>query len=211
MANVKHQIGWTFAAALAGVILAGGFQAAPPKFGVVDISAVIERSNLGKKNQEDFAALKKRREDLLKFIDDNRVLTNEQAQRLRDLTVKSTLSAEEAAEMDRIKADVVASGKRAVELSSKPNITPEERTLMQEYADRSANMERVAQLYLREFTDEMQRWADKAKADSLEKARQAVQGVAKGQGYTVVFEIGVAPYGANDLTEPALQAMNAAP
>jgi hypothetical protein len=70
-------------------------------------------------------------------------------------------------------------------------------------------MERVAQLYLREFTQEMQGWADKAKGDSLERARGAVQDVAKAQAFTVVFEIGIAPYGANDVTDAALQAMNA--
>ncbi len=209
MAGKLHQIGWTFAAAIAGILLAGGFQATPAKFGVVDISKVIEQSEYGKTNQGKFAELKKRREGLLEFIDQNRVLTNEQAQRLHDLTIKEKLSPEETAEFDRIKADIVASSKRSVELGSKPNITPEERTLMQEYADRAANMERVAQLYLREFTQEMQGWADKAKLDSLDKARAAIQDVAKAQAFTVVFEIGIAPYGANDLTDAALQAMNA--
>jgi len=203
------QIGWTLAAAIAGAMMASGFQGSAQKLGVVDISKVVESSELGKANQTAFSDLKKRREGLLEFIDQTRVLTNEQAQRLHDLVVKETISDTEKAEMDRIKAEATASNKKSVELSGKPNLTPEERQLLQEYADRAANMERVGNLYLTEFTRDLQAWADKTKVSSLEKARVAVQEIAKQGGYTVVFEVGVAPYGANDLTDASLQAMNA--
>ena len=45
--------------------------------------------------------------------------------------------------------------------------------------------------------------------ESLDRARAALHEVAKAQAFTVVFEISVAPYGANDLTQPTLTAMNA--
>ena len=70
-------------------------------------------------------------------------------------------------------------------------------------------MELLARRWFTDFTNEMQGWADKQKASSIEKARGAIQTVAKAQGYTVVFEVGIAPYGANDITQPSLQAMNA--
>jgi Skp family chaperone for outer membrane proteins len=203
------QIGWTLAAAIAGGLLSSGFQGTTQKYGVVDISKVVESSDLGKANQATFADLKKRREGLLEFIDQVRVLTNEQAQRLHDLAVKEVLSDTDKAETERIKAEATASNKKSVELSGKPNLTPEERQLLQEYADRAANMERVGNLYLTEFTRDLQSWADKTKLSSLERARAAIQDVAKQGGFTVVFEVGVAPYGANDLTDASLQAMNA--
>lgn len=88
-------------------------------------------------------------------------------------------------------------------------MTPEERTLMEDYARRSQVMEQVAQRWYREFSTDMQSWADKQKLASVERAKAAIQEVAKAQGYTLVLESGVAPYGANDITDAALKAMNA--
>ncbi|MCC7230260.1 MAG: OmpH family outer membrane protein [Fimbriimonadaceae bacterium] len=205
------KLGWIAAIALVTVWVGSGFQEGANKIAVVDIAKVVEQSNHGKANQDAFAKMKKAREDLLQFIDDNRVLTNEQAQDLRNLWLKDNATAEEKSKVDRIKADVVASNKKWTELGQKPNLTPEDRTLLDEYAKRGQNMEVVARKWYGDFTNEMQAWADKQKVTSIEKARTAIQTVAKQQGFTIVFEIGIAPYGANDLTAPALQAMNASP
>jgi Skp family chaperone for outer membrane proteins len=210
MVNIlKNSLGYWIAALLLGVLLGAGFQDASSKIGVVDISDVVEKSEFGKKNQLDFDAMKTAREGVLEFIDSYRVLTNEQALRLRELSLKANVSAAEKAELETLKATVIASDKKSKELSTKPNLTPEERTLMQDYAQRSQTMEQVAQRWFREFTNEMQQWADRQKANSLDRARAAINEVAKAGGYTVVLESGVAPYGANDLTEAALKAMNA--
>ncbi|MBC8065568.1 MAG: hypothetical protein H7Y17_12105 [Chlorobia bacterium] len=205
------QIGWVAAASLAGVWLASGFQDTSTKLAVVDIAQVVEKSTHGKTNQDIFAKMKKNREDLLQFIDDNRVLTQEQAIQLRTLWSKDNPTTDEKNQMERIKADVIASNKKWTELSGKPTLTAEDRTLLDEYAKRGQNMELIARKWYGDFTNEMQGWADKQKVASIEKARTAIQTVAKAQGYTIVFEVGIAPYGANDLTQPALQAMNAAP
>lgn len=202
------QLGWVIAAAFIAISFAGGFQAPTEKLGVVNISKVVEQSDYGKANQEVFSKMKTSRESFLEFIDTYRVLTAEQAQRLHDLTLKPSLSKEEQAEVERIKAEVVASSKRSAEIATKTNITPEERTLVEEYARRSQAMNDQATRWLREFTTEMQTWLDKEKLDSIEKARASIQQVAKEQGYSVVFEVGVAPYGANDLSEATLKAMN---
>lgn len=210
MRNVAFlQLGWVIACAFIGIAIAGGFHAADDKIGVVDISKVVEQSDFGKANQEVFNKMKTSRESLLEFIDTYRVLTNDQAQRLRDLALKPTLTKEEEAEQDRIKAEIVATSKRSTELATKTTLTAEERTLVEDYARRSQTMNDVATRWFREFTSDMQTWADKQKMDSIEKARGAIQQVAKDQGYTVVFEVGVAPYGANDLSQATLQAMNA--
>jgi Skp family chaperone for outer membrane proteins len=205
------QIGWVAAAALIGIAVASGFQDTSVKIAVVDIAQVVEKSTLGKANQDSFAKMKKNREEVLQFIDDNRVLTNEQAQELRTLWLKDAPTADEKNRLERIKADVVASAKKWTELGGKATLTAEDRSLLDEFAKRGQNMELVARRWYTDFTNEMQSWADKQKASSLDKARTAIQSVAKAQGYTIVFEVGIAPYGANDLTQPSLQAMNATP
>lgn len=203
------QLGWVLAAALTGVMFSSGFDGPADKTGVVDIAKVVEQSNYGKGNQEAFQRMKQAREGLLEFIDQNRVLTTDQAQRLRDLSVKENATDAEKAEIERIKADVVAAAKRSQELAGKATLTAEERTLIDDYSRRSQTMNNVAQRWFQEFSSEVQQWADKRKSDSVQKARTAIQEVAKAQGYTLVFEVGIAPFGANDLTDAALQAMNA--
>jgi Skp family chaperone for outer membrane proteins len=208
MNNKSGIMGWIVAAVLGGVMLGTGFQSADIKMGVVDIASVVERSQLGKKNQSDFAAMKAAREGVLEFIDDHRVLTNEQAIKFRDLSIKMNRNAGENAELEKLKADIIASDKNAKALSVKQNLTAEERGLMQEYSNRAQSMEQLAQRWYREFTSEMQTWADKQKADSLDKARKAIQLVGKQQGYTIILESGVAPYCANDISDAALKALD---
>jgi Skp family chaperone for outer membrane proteins len=205
------QLGWVFAAALLAVVVGGGFQASSVKIGVVDITKVIEDSGYGKETQAAFRQMQKTREELLEFIDTNRVLTTEQSQRLRDLTIKPNPTAEEKAEMDRIKAEVVAANRKWAELSTKSTpLTPEERTLLEEYSRRSQSMGEFADRLLKQFTNEIQGWASDQKVKSLERARTAVQTVAKAEGYTVILEVGIAPYGASDVTEAARKAMDSA-
>lgn len=207
--TVREKIAYLVAAAAFGIVFAGGFQGSDIKIGVVDISDVVEESEFGKKNQADFNEMKAAREGVLEFIDTYRVLTNEQALKLRELSLKANASASEKAELETLKANVIASDKKSKELGQKATLTPEDRTLVQDFAQRSQTMEQVAQRWFREFTNEMQGWADKQKAYSIERARTSIQEVAKQGGYTIVFESGVAPYGANDITQAALKAMNA--
>jgi Skp family chaperone for outer membrane proteins len=210
MRNTRFlQLGWFLFVATFGVFVATGFQDNATKIGVVDISKVVEGSDFGKQNQDSFNQMKKAREDLLEFIDTYRVLTPEQATKIRDLSLKPNPSKEDSATLESTKAEVIASNKKWQELNTKTNLSAEDRTLIEDYAKRSQTMNEVAQRWFREFTNDMQSWADKQKMASIDKARTAINEVAKTQGYSVVFEVGVAPYGANDITDATLAAMNA--
>lgn len=201
--------GWGVALLLAGIGLGSGFQAPNPKTGTVDLARLVDESDFGKANRDLRQRMSSARELLLEFIDTNRVLTTEQAQKLRDLTVKLNPTDAEKAEMERIKAEVIAQNKRWGELATKSALTPEERGLLQEYSRRSAEMEDYGRRLLREFTGDVDALVQKQKIDSVAKARKAIAVVGKAEGYSMVFEIGVAPYGANDVTDAALAAMNA--
>jgi len=203
------QLGWVLLASVVGVGLAGGFQASEIKIGTVDIVRMLDQSDYGKEGQAVFKKMKASRESVLEFIDTYRVLTTDQAQRIRELSLKENPTKEETAELDRVKADVQAANKRSVELATKANMTPEERTLVEEYARRSQTMNDIALRWFREFSNQMSDYADSRKLGGLQKARVAIREVSKAQGYTVVFDESTAPYGANDLTDATLAAMNA--
>lgn len=203
------QFGWVLVAAIAGAALAGGFQANEIKVGTVDIVQMMDQSDYGKEGQATFKKMKDAREGVLEFIDQQRVLTTDQAQRIRELSLKDNPTNEEAAELDRVKADVKAANKRSVELATKPNMTPEERTLIEEYARRSQAMSELARRWYQEFINQMNAFADQRKLAGLQKAKVAIKQVAKAQGFTFVLDASTAPYGANDITDACLAAMNA--
>jgi Skp family chaperone for outer membrane proteins len=197
------------AAGLLGVMLGSGFQSPTLKLGVVDLNSVIDKSEDGKTSQKQFQSMKKSREGILEFIDQYRILTPEQAIRFRDLSLKTEPTKPEEAELERIKAEVIAASKKSQELAIKPNLTPEERTLVEEYSRRSMNMNDLSSRWLREFTDEVQKYVADKKEENYVKARAAVNEVATKETYTMIFEGTVALFGANDITEQTLVAMNA--
>lgn len=201
--------GWVVAAGLLGIMLGSGFQAPTLKLGAVNVNIVIDKSEEGKSTQKQFQQMKLAREGVLQFMDDYRVLTTEQAIRLRELSIKLERTKQEEAESERIKSEVIAASKKSKELAIKANLTPEDRTLVEEYSRRSTTINDLANRWLREFTDEVQTFIAAKKEENLEKAKAAINEVAAKEGYTMVIESSVAVYGANDLTDQSLAAMNA--
>ncbi len=206
-----YQSGSALALLLLGILVAGGFQAPAEKNGVVDISAVIDGSGFGKGVRDSLEKMRAAREDVLGFIDANRVLTLEQATRLRDLTLKMDRNAAESAELETLKATVVATNKKWNELATKPSLSPEEVTLQREFADRAQKMGDLGNKWVRDFTNDIDAWLEKQKSESNARAREAITATAKAQGFTMIYDKSFAPYGANDLTDASLAAMNAKP
>jgi Skp family chaperone for outer membrane proteins len=190
-------------------MLGSGFQTPSLKLGVVDLNAVIDKSDAGKSGKKSFEEMKAAREGLLEFIDQYRILTIEQANRLRELMLLKEKTKPEEAELERLKADIIATSKRSAELATKPNYTPEERTLVEEYSRRSQTMNETSTRWLREFSDEVQNWVASSREQNYQKAKAAAAEVAAKDGYTMVIEGSVAVFGANDITDLSLAAMNA--
>jgi Skp family chaperone for outer membrane proteins len=204
------QLGWIIAVAMACVLATVGFQTGTEKFGVVNLSKVIDQSDFGKQSAGTLRQMIDTRESLLKFLDDFRIATTEQSSRLRDLWLKgATATDAEKAEIDRIKAEIIAADKRSRELAVKPNLTADDRLLVEEYARRSQTMTDVLNRWLKEFAGDTDNYAAQQRKIGLEKAQEATTEVAKAQACTIVLDSGIAPYGAIDLTPAALTAMNA--
>lgn len=199
--------------AILGLLVLGsavaGFQAGADKFGVVDMQRVIDQSEQGKATQARLNNMLNSRKSLLEFIGTHRVLTAEQAVRLHELSLKEAPTEAEKTEMTKIKNDVKTSGEKFQALQTKQNPTAEDRTLLSEYMQRANTMMQTVDRWANEFDAEMQKVLGEQNTAITEKARAAVQEVGKAQGYTLVFEAKIAPYGANDITDPAIKAMNA--
>ena len=207
--NKFSNLGWVVAAALGGILVGGGFQGSTLKFGVADVSQIITDSDYGKANTDALKKMQTDRSDLMAYLDAHRVATQEQITQLHDLWLKTAPTAEDTATLARIKADVEASDKKSKELSLKPAPTAEDRQLMDEYGRRAALADQTLQRWSQTFRNEVDDALRDRQLEAVKRVRAAISQVGKAQGYTIVFDIGLAPFGANDVTADSLKQMNA--
>lgn len=202
------KLGWVVAGALALWVAFSGFQGSSEKTGVVDLIFLVNNSKFGKGADAELKKMQDARLGVLKFIDENRVLLQEQATKLRDLMLNMNPTEAQKQDLEKLKADIIAAKKKNDELVQKSNLTADEKNLMNEYADRGRKMDDLLQQWNQMFLKDAQDYVKKQQNAAVEKARLAVKSVAKQQGFTIIFEAQVAPYGVNDITDASLKAMD---
>lgn len=204
-----ERLGWIVAAALAGGIAGMGFQGSSEKTGTVDLARVFNDSDFAKKQTESLRTMGSTRQAVLEFVRTYQHIKPEDATRFHDVSMKPEPTAPEKAEMERIKQDAIASETKYRELTTKDKPTAAEITQLEELNRRKDNVQGLLEKWASEFSGEVQSRQETLRNDTLARVKDAVQQVAKQQGYTMVFVQDIAPYSANDLTDAALKAMNA--
>jgi len=202
------QAGWLVAAGLAGVLFGGGFQGGATKEGVVDIVRLGQESKVGQRNSEALRTAFLARNGLMEFAATQLVLTTEQANKLRTLSLKDPITEAEKADLEKLKEEIKASAKNFNDLNQKANPTDADRAMLQDYNNRVQTMRRMLEAWNTEFTEELNRLEGSLRQQTITTAKEVVRDLGKKQGFTIVFESQIAPYGANDLTEAALKALN---
>lgn len=202
------KIGWTLAAALGTLWALVGFQSPEEKIARVDLTKLMNESKIGKASLQLTSQMNAERADLLRFMLENRVFTEEQLKKIRVLWFKSDKTSAEKTELEKIKTDVGASAQKSNQLLAKTDLTPEERALLEDYARRSQVTETYGRQYQQEFAREVDQIAESRRAQTLQAVKDQVIQTAKSQGFSMIFEAGAAPYVANDLTASVLQSLN---
>jgi len=202
--------GWVVAAGLASVMLVSGFQGAQDKFGVVDLNKAVQDSDVGKKNKEQLETAVNARRGIIDFMQQNRVLTLEQAQKLKNLSLKSPPTDAEKKDLDKVKADVVIAKQNFEALNQKPNPTEDDRNLLKEYNNRIQSTNNLIQDWGGEFQGFLENLQQTLISNSVKRADTAIHEISKKDGYTVVYAMPAsAVYGANDLTGALTKAIDA--
>lgn len=207
----KQNAGWIVAIALGAVMAGSGFQATQEKTGVIDMGRVIRESELGKKNDSTLRVALAARQDLIEFVRTYKVLTTDQATLLKDLSLKPVQSEADKTKINQIRQDVIEADKKRNLLLQKTNATEADRLVLQDYNNRAQTMSEVLMQWGQEFQDTLDQMEANIQSTTIEKARKVVKDLGKAKGFTVVFESSYAVYGANDLTEDGIKALNAAP
>ena len=211
MKNGRFAIaGWIIAAGLAGVMFASGFNGAADKFGIVDLNKAVQDSEMGKKNKEALDAMVNARKGVIEFMELQQVLTEEQAQKLRNLSLKTPLTETEKKDLEKVKEDVINAAKNFTALNQKQNPTEEDRRLLGEYNRSIERTQALMRAWGNQFQEELSIKQTDLINESVRRADTAIRDVSKKDGYTVVFSAPAsAVYGANDLTEAVTKALNA--
>lgn len=203
-----EKMGWYVAIALAGAMCGMGFKAPGDKIGSVDLSRVFNESEFAKKQSESLRAMGAARQDVLQLISTYRTMRPEDAQKFHDLSLKATPAPTDKDELDKIKAAAIDSDKLYRALATKASPQASELTQIEELNRRKDSTGALQQKWATEFDADINTMREKLRADTLSKAKDAVNQVGKDQGFSIVFVSDVAPYSANDLTDAALKQMN---
>lgn len=206
--KIQH-MGWVLAAGIAGSMAGSGFQAKADKWGVVDLAQVFTTSEFAKNQTDSLRNLSTQRQDILQFANTYPVFSVEQSNRFRELSVKPQITAAEKAELDKLKAAVIAQDKKFKDTQLKAQPTPDEVALLREFNDRTQTMVKTIDRWAREFGEELQSMQAKLQKDTMDRVKVAVQEIGQKQGFTIVFVQDVVPYAANNMTTDSLKAMNA--
>ena len=202
------KLGWLVAAALAGAMIGMGFKAPGDKTGTVDVIKVFKDSEYAKSQNEGLQGQVAARRDVVQFVQTNRSMKPEDADKLRLLLTKDKPTPADRTDIERIKNDAQADEKKARDLQTKEKPTATELTQIEEYTKRKDATGQRLDRWREEFNQELQAQQEKMNSDALVRVRSVIQQVARDQGYSIVFAQEIAPYCANDLTSDSLKAMN---
>ncbi len=206
--NKTGLAGWLIAAVLAGIMLGSGFQDGKEKFGVVDLRRVIMDSKINTETVNKVETARKARLAVLTFIRDHRVITDEQATRLRALELKEAKTDAEQTELAGIRTAVDNAGKEYERLNGLPNPTEPERQQLMSLSRTFQNSAEILSQYQSDFENEFQKTSQDAQSDAIDRATLAAAAVAKSKGFTLIFSSSAVVYAANDITADTTKEAN---
>lgn len=188
-------------------ILAGsGFQNASQKIGVVDTGQVAQDLWQSKGLIEQEKNFQADRETVMQFLQRYPVMKKEEADRFKTLSLQAKKTDAEKAELEKLKTAAQDSQKKFKDLELKSSPTQEELKALDDYRMRSNDMKDYLQNLFNDLKDELQANHTKNQSSVYDSFKAGLADVGKKQGYTLVFDKNVSPYGANDLTKEVTDA-----
>jgi Skp family chaperone for outer membrane proteins len=197
--------GWLIAAVLGGMMVGSGFQDGKEKYGVVDLRKVIVDSKIDTTVSDKVEAARKARLAVLTFIRDHRVITEEQALRLRTLELKETRTDAETTELTQLKATIDTAGKEYERLNAITTPTEAERQTLMSMSRTFQTSGEILRQYQDDFEMDFTILREQAQQDAIDRAAKAAAVVAKAKGYTVMFSSTAVVFAANDITADAVK------
>ncbi len=180
--------GWMAAGLLLVTLMASGFQSAQEKVASVDITEVLQKSKLGRESNEKLRSAYQQRSDVITFIMDNPVLTAEQAQTLRNLSLKENVTAQEKQQLEAVKVEIRTAANQRASLASKAGRTAEEDALLNSLNQRVQTAGVVMEQFQQQFSEDMDRIESDLRNEAIGRVKTTTRDIARRNGFTQVFE-----------------------
>lgn len=192
------------------VLLVGsGFQAANLKIGVVDSINVTEAVFKAKNLNEELAAFKTQRVNVVEFLDRYRLIKRSEAEKFVALSLKANKTEVEKNELEKIKTATMDAKKKFDDLQLKASPTPEELKQLEDFRNLQANSTDYLRQLVQDSQNEFSMKENQLSASVRESYTGILKDVAKKGGYSIIFERNLAPFGTNDLTDDVVKAASA--
>ena len=182
-------------------LLAGsGFQNNSTKIGVVDSNAVIQAVAISKNLVEQEKNLRTDRETVVQFLQRYPVMKKEDAKKFKDLTLKATKTDADKSELQRLTTAAQDAQKKFKDLELKSSPTADELKALDDYRNRQNEMGEYLNNLVKDMQKDLADQHDKNQDVVYKAFKAGLEDVGKRQGFTVVLDKNLAPYGANDIT-----------
>lgn len=191
---------------LVALLLGSGFQGTNQKIGVIDSGQVASAIATAKNLREDEENFKTERQNILEFMDRYRVMKREDAIKFKTLSLKANKTEAEKAELEKVKTAAIEAQKRFKDLELKSSPTADELKLLDDFRNRTAEMVDIGGTTLKEYEEEIRLLKEKNQLTIFEAYKNGVSEIGKKQGFTLILDKNVAPFGANDVSDDVVKA-----
>ena len=185
-----------------------GFKAPGDKTGTVDVAKVFKESEYAKAQTERLRAQVKARQDVMEYVRNHRNMKVEDANKLRELSIKDAPTPADHTDIDHIHQDAATAEDTARQLQTMDKPSAAQLAQLDEFTKRKDATAALLEKWGRDFQDEFQQKQEKMSADTLQRVRDSIQQVGHDQGYSIIFSQDIAPYCPTDLTTDAMNKMN---
>lgn len=206
-------------ALLAGIALVGslgfaaGFQNGSEKIATVDFRKAMLESAPGRKISDGLNNQANALQSLVDYFTVNDVMTKEQANTIKTLTLKENPTEADKKMLEATKQQAANALTEFNSLMEKKEPTQADRDRLQVFAERRGEMS----TYVKQLSTDLQSQFDNAitkkQTELRETVKAAVKETATKKGYTVVLDSPAVVYsaneGQNDITEDCIKALNA--
>jgi Skp family chaperone for outer membrane proteins len=190
---------------LVALLLGSGFQGANQKIGVIDSGQVASAIAQAKNLRDDEEKFKTDRQNVLEFLDRYRVMKRADAETFKKLSLKPNITDAEKAELEKVKSAAVEAQKKFKDLELKSSPTADELKQLDEFRNRTAEMVEIGGAAVKEYEEDIRALKEKNQTAVFEAYKNGVSEVGKKQGFTLVLDKNVAPFGANDISDDVVK------
>ena len=197
------KLGWVAAAGLAGAWFVMGFDGNSMKFATVDLEKVFQESDAFKQGNGQLQQYAEPFVQALQWVKNNQVI------KPADALAYVTIAVDPKGDKDKLTQltnEAQTEQAKFSTLVTTQTPTEAQKQELTEYQGRRQQNGELFQKKSSEFDNVIKQKETELRSSALEKVREEIKEIASKQGYTVIYNVEVAPYAQNDITAEALKA-----